>query len=196
MDFDDLFLKTHVSHHMEVLDEAATSFRSEHVYVIKARGRCRFFCRRFRWTGGDTIQEPDVVCDYDQWGHPRHRMHGPVIKEGDWFIWLIDLGQTLEVGKEDIVHLRHSLHSLNGTFEPFLNFGIGNGGVEHVTLAVTLPPAFIGKVSYSESTRPSGQITHSEILEPKRIQQSGGKLYEKICDLNGTETNMNLRLDW
>src|SRR5437867_4752734 len=114
------FAKVDVQHQLEVLDNNSTTFRSSHLFTVRAAVKSRFFERRYSWTGGDDTDSPEVVCDHDMWGHARHKVHGPVIREDKTRIVLLDLGRTLERGEEEQIHIIHSLRDLNGTFEPFM----------------------------------------------------------------------------
>jgi hypothetical protein len=195
VDFDHLFLKTQVSLSLEVLDDASTTFQSEHVYCIKAKGRCRFLSRSFTWTGGGNIDQPEVLCGHDQWGHSLHKVHGPILKEGKHSNVLIDLGKYLEEGEEEIVHLKYRLWNLNGTFEPFLSFSIREGGVEHVSLALILPDGMQKKVTYGEGDLQTGHVGFTTPLLPE-VQENKTLKYRKNWNLLGTEINRVLRIDW
>jgi len=119
-DFGHIFATPRVSNTLEILDDACTTFRSEHIISIRAQLRSRFFLRRFMWTGSDDDEPPDLETTHDVWGHPKHRIHGPIVREGRWRVIVVDLGSTFEVGDEDTLHFRHQLRDLNGEFEPFL----------------------------------------------------------------------------
>ncbi len=132
------------------MDEASTTFRSEHIFRVCAKEDSRFFTRKFSWTGsGSTLEPaPEIVTDYDIWGFPKLKIHGPMIVENQSRIVIVDLGKTLGPGQEETVHFKHQLKDLNGTFEPFLSVSSKQGPVEILKLQVSLPVSFVKSVYF------------------------------------------------
>jgi hypothetical protein len=164
-DLGDAFERTSIESSLEVLDNASTTFRSEHTFCIKARIAARFYQRKFAWTGSGASEEPppDLITDYDNWGFPRHRIHGPVIRENTSRIVLVDLGRTMSKGETDTVHFVHRLKDLNATFVPYLGIS-PRSGTNKISLKVVLPDALSGHVFFEERTTDTNTAIASEKL--------------------------------
>jgi hypothetical protein len=158
-----VFTRLEVDHCLEVLDDRATTFRTSHVHTIRAEMPSRFFVRRYTWTGTDDNDTAEVICEHDVWGHPRHRLHGPIIREGSTRIVLIDLGRTLSAGEIETVHIAHQLRDLAQTFTPMLGHTVKPGN-ERITLRVILPERQAERVTYRERMVDTDHDVHAEPL--------------------------------
>jgi hypothetical protein len=186
------FTKVRVDHEFEVLDDSSTTFRSQHNFLVRAELRGRFFQRRYQWTGSDEDERPTLETVYDMWGHPQHNIHGPVIREGRWRIILVDLGRTLEIGDQDVVHFHHRLRDLNGKFQPFL----GNSpkpGTKYITLKVILPLSLAHDVFYDERMLDTDNVIATKELQGVPVD---GKVQfvENIPD--PVQLNRGYRIRW
>lgn len=188
-----IFAKVSASHTLEVLDDSCTTFRSEHIFLIQAQLRSRFFNRRFSWTGSDDDEEPILETTYDKWGHPMHKIHGPVIREGPWRIVLVDLGRTLEVGEEDLLHFHHRLRDLNGKFEPYLEHS-PKPGTKKIVLKVILPESLAHDVVFDERMFDTDKVMHSEPLSGNSLDATR-KLFAREIP-NPVQLNRAYRIRW
>jgi hypothetical protein len=169
---------------------------TEHLYFLRAVGRSRFFARKFVWTGGDIGELPELMTPFDKWGYPTQRIHGPLIKDGQFHIMLIDLGRTIEVGEDVEVHFRHNLKNLNATFKPFFGHGLSLGGTEHISLGVVLPVKMQKKVTYNIYIKDSNEpLDTPEILHPIYVNSEYVK-YEKSIDTPPDQTNRMMKIEW
>lgn len=191
-DSEHIFAKVRVAHTLEVLDDSCTTFRSEHVFLLRAELRSRFFLRRYKWTGSDDDQEPELETTYDKWGHPTERIHGPVIREGQWRIVVVDLGRSLEVGEERTLHFRHRLKDLNGKFEPYLGHS-PKPGTQHISLKVILPPSMSREVVYDDRVLDTENVVEAQPLVGKPVD--GKVVFEKEIP-SPAQQNRGYRIRW
>jgi hypothetical protein len=187
------FTKVTASHEFEVLDDASTTFRSEHKFEIRAELRGRFFLRRYTWTGSEDEAPPILETPYDVWGHPLHRIHGPVIHEGVWRIVLVDLGRTFEVGDQDTVHFYHRLRDLNGKFEPYLGHD-PKPGTQHIRLFVILPDTLAHDVVFDERMLDTDNVIKQVPLLGKPID--GGRTSFETEVPDPITVNRGYRIRW
>jgi len=192
-DSDQIFTKEKVFHTLEVLDDACTTFRSEHVFSIRAELRSRFYNRRFQWTGSDDDEEPILQTTYDKWGYPLHRIHGPIIREGPWRIVVVDLGRTLEIGEEDILHFHHRLRDLNGKFEPYLSHA-PQPGTKNIILHVILPKSLAHDVVFDDRMLDTDKVIDSEGLTGEPLD-AARMLFAKEVP-NPAQLNRVYRIRW
>lgn len=192
-DSEHIFTKARVAHTLEVLDDSCTTFRSEHIFLIRAELRSRFFLRRFKWTGSDDEEEPELETTYDKWGHPTQRVHGPVIREGQWRIVVVDLGRALEIGEEDNLHFRHRLRDLNGKFEPFLGHS-PKPGTQHINLKVVLPESLSKDVIFDERMLDTDKVIDSVPLSGQSVDQNRFVFEKEIP--NPAQQNRAYRIRW
>ena len=189
------FVMPSVTHTFDVVDEASTTFRSEHVFNVKAAIRTRFFMRQFFWTGGGTTQEapPELVCDLDRWGFPKHKIHGPVIVESKSRTLLVDLGRTVEIEEFETIHFRHKLKDLAGSFEPHLAH-TPKAGTEIITLNVSLPASLAGKVYYEEVTVDTDSVIDGHQLQP--TLEEDGRAHFSMTVNDCKTANRQYRIVW
>jgi hypothetical protein len=187
------FTNVKVDSTLEVLDDKATTFRSFHSYTVRAELPGRFYVRTYVWTGTDHNDTSEVVSDHDIWGHPRHRCHGRVIREGSSRIVVVDLGRTLEPGEIEEIHIRHELRDLGGTFLPRLGH-VAKQGNEQVDLAVVLPARLADKAVFREFMNDTGHEIDMEHLTGV-VQDSGAIRFSKRLP-TPTHTNRTYRICW
>jgi hypothetical protein len=96
------------------------TFSTTHRYELEALMGGRFFERRYNWTGAGIEKTPIIESGRDVLGHAHHRLHGPVIYEGQWRILLVDLGRDVAPGERESVEIKHTFIDTAGTFQPFL----------------------------------------------------------------------------
>ena len=113
----------------------------KHEYVRRDLARlrydARFYERRFRWTGTtDHLIAPEVLSETDA---GRHRLHGPVVRENDDAVFIIDLGQTIAARRKVEIITKHNLLDEHGTFQPYLRHRVSSE-TANLTLRVILPP--------------------------------------------------------
>lgn len=163
-DLQGAFARPSVSHHFEVVDDASTTFRSEHIFRVKAQIQTRFFLRQYYWTGSGVDEpQPELVCAYDTWGFPKHKLHGPIIVEGSSRTVLVDLGETYDVGAEDTIHFQHRLKDLERRFQPHIGH-VPKPGTKEVSLSVTLPLSLAENVSLESISIDTRKVMDSERL--------------------------------
>lgn len=192
-DFGHIFTTPRVFHTLEILDDACTTFKSEHVILIRAQLRSRFFLRRFMWSGSDDDDAPELDTTFDMWGHPKHKVHGPLIREGRWRIVVVDLGGTFEVGDEDTLHFRHHLRDLTGRFEPFLGH-TPKLGTEYLKLQVVLPASVSQDVFFAERTSDTEMVTHTEPMSGELLDDGRTRFSKEIH--NPIQRNRGYRICW
>ena len=180
-------------HLLEVLDDNSTTFSSRHIITIRAEIPSRFFVRRYSWTGMDHADTHEIVCRHDLWGHPVHKVHGPVIREGVARILVVDLGRTLEIGELETVHIRHHHRDFGGTFEPFLA-ARARPGNQKLTLTVNLPKRLADKVTYRESMMDTNNDVDVEPLVGTESQV--GKVFFTRTIQPPAESNRRYSLCW
>lgn len=120
----------------EVVDDV------KHTYTRRDVARlvydARFYERRYRWTGSQTQAiEPEVLSSS---GNVHHKIHGPVLREGDDAVFLVDLGQTLAAKRKVEITTRHVLLDEGGTFQPYLRQRVSSA-IGSLTLRVKVPPS-------------------------------------------------------
>lgn len=192
-DFGHIFETPKVSHKLEILDDACTTFKSEHIISIRAVLRSRFFLRRFMWSGSDDDEAPDIETKCDIWGHPKHRIHGPLLREGRWRIVLVDLGRTFEVGEEDTLHFHHKLRDLNGRFEPFLGH-TPKLGTEHLKLEIILPASVSQNVAFAERMTDSGMVVDTQQMSGEPVGDGRFRFAKEVH--NPVQRNRSYRICW
>lgn len=168
-----------VHHSLEVLDDNSTTFRSDHSFTVEAEIPSRFFVRSYRWTGTDETDTPELDSAYDIWGHPVQRLHGPVIREGQTRIVLVDLGRTLQVGEIERIRIRHSLRDFGKSFQPRLGRQ-ARPGLQQLTLTVTLPAPLADNVIYQESEVDSRKVLETEILTGEATSDAKLRFHKSI----------------
>jgi len=183
-------------HHLEVVDRRSTTFRSEHTFRIQAEVESRFFVRDYYWTGSgvETEKPPEVVSEVDKWGLPFHRMHGPLLVEGNFRIMVVDLGRTLGVGEEETVGFRHQMKDLAGTFQPFFRIKPSTQVRDTLTLRLTLPDWQGLKCHYRKFTHDTEKVVDSEEVELEQDAAGRKTVYKQI--INPSEQNMGHVLEW
>lgn len=183
-------------HHLEVVDRRSSTFRSEHSFRIRANVESRFFVRDYFWTGSGVEREkpPEIVSEVDVWGMPMHRMHGPLLVEGNFRILVVDLGRTLGVGEEETVIFRHQMKDLDGTFKPFFRFKPSTQIRDSLDIRLTLPPWTGLKCFYRKFTHDTEKVVHSEEMP---LHENGfGKFSIHKQVVNPSERNMGHVLEW
>ena len=192
---DSTFTWLSVSHAFEVVDASSTTFRSEHIFRVRAEIDTRFFTRHYFWTGSGSVDEPEplLVCEDDVWGFPQHRVHGPVIIEGTSRILVIDLGRTLVAGQEEVIHFCHRLKDLNHTFDPYIGH-LSRPGMKKLDLSVALPEALSENVTFQERMLDTGSAIHVEQLHPMCIKNGTCKFDKQVTKL--ASENRGYRICW
>jgi hypothetical protein len=188
----DVFRHLDMRHCLEVLDERSTTFRSTHVFEVRATMRTRFYFRKFMWSGVDHADTTELITEHDQWGHPRHRTHGPVIREGASRISIVDLGRTLEEGDTERIQMRHHLRDLSGTFTPFLSHR-SRPHVAQVTLTVVLPISLAVAMTYRETMIDTDQDV--DVRPVVGVPEDGRVRFERTIPAPAP-TNRRYRLCW
>jgi hypothetical protein len=167
-------------HSLEVIDLASTTFRSEHKFEVKAVSPSRFFVRQWFWTGSGSVNEapPDLVTDYDQWGHPIQKIHGPIVVENESRIVVVDLGRIVQIGERVAVHFLHRLKDLDRTSRPFLSTVPKPRDMRQYKLRVVLPHEMATDVTFEEFDLSTNRATMVERLKPARTD-SGRAIFER-----------------
>lgn len=185
-----------VEHQLEVVDRSSTTFRSEHKFSIEATLPSRFFIRDFFWTGSGQEKEPvpEVVSEIDTWGFPIHRIHGPLVREGNSRILIVDLGRTIGIGEKELVHFRHRMKDLEGTFRPFFKVKPSSKIRDSLVLRVVLPEWEGLRVLYRRFTHDTEKVVETEEIKPTRNEN------EKLCFekqiFNPSVQSMGHKLEW
>jgi hypothetical protein len=114
------------------------------LYRLRYEGRCqvevpalRFFERSYRWTGLGRETEPTIL------GHNK-KLHGPVVRDDEWRLFIIDLGRTYLSGQPVKVGWEITAEEPTHTMTPWLQHFV-RASISELTLSVT-PPS-----SYSET---------------------------------------------
>ncbi|MBY3102240.1 hypothetical protein HFO69_31830 [Rhizobium laguerreae] len=183
-------------HHLEVVDRASMTFRSEHRFLLEATVPSRFFHHGYFWTGSGAEREtmPEVVSEIDDWGFPQHRIHGPLIVEGDARILVVDLGRTLSPGEQTTVHFRHRMKDLKNTFKPMLQVRPSSSVREEITLKVTLPNWSGLDVNFRQFTHDTEKVLVSRKVNPQESDAS--RLVFEVVIVNPNSGNLGHRLEW
>lgn len=190
------FLFCKVDHHLEVVDRASMTFRSEHKFLIQAKEPSRFLHRGYFWTGSGAEREPvpELVSEVDDWGFPRHRIHGPVIVEGNERTLVVDLGKILDVGEQTTVHFRHKMKDLKGTFQPMLQVSPSSQVRDQITLKVTIPNWRGLKVLFRQLVYDTEQEPVTSEVDPQEL--GGNRLtFEKVI-VSPSSEKMGYQLEW
>ncbi len=189
-----VFCKVH--HHLEVVDRASMTFRSEHKYLIEAAAPSRFLHHGYFWTGSGSEREipPELISEIDDWGFPKHRAHGPLIVEGDSRILVVDLGRKLDVGEQTTVHLLHKMKDLKGTFKPILRIRPSSLVRDEITLKVTLPNWSGLKMNFTSFTHDTENEVVPRTLTPLELE--GGKVVFEEVIVNPDSGNFGHKLEW
>lgn len=190
------FLFCKADHHLEVIDRASMTFRSEHSFLLEATVPSRFFHHDYFWTGSGAEREtlPDVVSEIDDWGFPQHRIHGPLIVEGNARILVVDLGRTLRPGEQTTVHFHHRMKDLRGTFKPMLQVRPSSQVRGEITLKLTVPNWRGLEVNFRQFTHDTEKILASHKVEPKELNDS--RLEFEATIVNPNSGNFGHRLEW
>jgi hypothetical protein len=191
-DFDHIFEAPKVCHTLEVMDERLTTFRSNHEITIKAVLRSRFYLRRFIWTGSEGDDVPELLSDFDHWGHPIQKVHGPVIKDGEWRLIVVDLGTTMEIGEVGVLKFKHHLRDLEGTFQRFLAHR-PKTGTQMVDLQVILPRSISASVT-GNCISDTGKVLYSKNLEP--VSEYAGKPVFRYVVAEEMQPNRKYQIAW
>ncbi|RWX40280.1 hypothetical protein EHH54_13165 [Rhizobium leguminosarum] len=190
------FLFCKVDHHLEVVDRASMTFRSEHKFLIEAKEPSRFLHRDYFWTGSGAEREtlPEVVSEVDDWGFPQHRIHGPLIVEGNARILVVDLGRTLTVGEQTTVHFLHKMKDLKSTFKPMLRVRPSSLVRDQITLKVTVPNWSGLEMHFRQFTHDTEKVLVSRKVEPQELE--GGRLAFEVVIVNPNGGNLGHKLEW
>lgn len=134
-----------ITHHYEVLDDASTTHRAEDTYWLRARSWFRFFEHRYRWTGSGVERPPRVLPSSDDVHSAYYRIHGPLIRDGENRIFLIDMARDVAPDEDVTVRFEQDLIDHHETFEPRLRKTIRTP-IDKLILQVLLPPALRANV--------------------------------------------------
>ncbi len=140
------------THRLRVVDMSGMTIRTWHRFELEAKLPTRFFERRSRWTGHGVEKPPNVSSVRSDMQTKRHRLHGPILREGEWRIMLIDLGRTLEKNDTETVAFSQLYIDAQGSFKPFLG-ATAKDGTRHLELVVELPLSYRGDV-YFDTRKP------------------------------------------
>lgn len=188
------FHRRSVEHALEIQDVSSRTIRSLHTWHLVSHRPSRFFERRYEWTGTGIEKDPLVLSGKDPLGHARHRLHGPVIRDGITRIYLVDLGRTCAIGEEELVQVEHLFVDVEGTFRPFLTHK-ANEGCEEIRLRVAMPLE-IATVVRSDMI-PNGSTTplSSDVMAPTAL---GGRmnLYEYTYHIRTPILGTTYRITW
>lgn len=193
------FSKVGVEHYFKVVDEDSTTFKSKHTFRIRANVPARFFYRQYFWTGVDVHEtpKPRILSEKDKWGHPLHRIHGPVICENQSRIVLVDLGRTMNVGQEDTVRFEHQFFDLESKFEPFFGQQVSSitEPPERIAITVDLPRRLARNVHFTEVYPDTRSEASSENLKP-RILPDGRHEFTKVISGDSVQPNRYYYIKW
>ena len=190
--FNSSFRRIKSEHKFEVVDEGSTTFRSEHHYLVEVIKPTRFFFRQFFWTGSDNSDETTILeTAIDQWGHPLHRLHGPIIRENRSRIVIVDLGRTLVQGHREEITFRHNLSDLKGTFEPRFSYTAKPNDGE-LSIRVLLPLSF-GQATFHLEAADTHRCLETDELIPQIIDKKKAKFEYNIPLV---EQNRRYTLSW
>ncbi len=137
---------------------------------------------------------PEVVSEIDDWGFPQHRIHGPLIVEGDARILVVDLGRTLSPGEQTTVHFRHRMKDLKNTFKPMLQVRPSSSVRDEITLKVTLPNWSGLDVNFRQFTHDTEKVLVSRKVNPQESDAS--RLVFEVVIVNPNSGNLGHRLEW
>lgn len=185
-----------VEHQLEIVDRGWTTFRSEHKFWLEAKQPTRFFVRDFFWTGSGAEKEPvpELVSEVDVWGFPHHRVHGPMLVEGESRVLVVDLGRTIGKGEVEVVHFRHRMKDLGGTFNPVLASLPATEIIKRLAIRLILPRGAPQKVMYYSVTHDTNKVVDSREVAAVTLED-GRLLFERIV-LNPKKKNLGHKLQW
>ncbi|WP_459975243.1 hypothetical protein [Nocardioides pyridinolyticus] len=146
--------------------------------VARLRYDARFYERRYRWTGSPTrVIEPEVLSSS---GAVRHKLHGPVLREGDDALFLVDLGQTLAANRKVEISTRNQLLDEGGTFQPYLRHRI-SASTGALTLRIRIPPeTFVNVSPFVMNANTSARHSIPKKLEIIEEEKSSGAFAFRI----------------
>ncbi len=188
------FVQVNVQHELQVYDRSLMTMRSEHILHLRARRPSRFFERTFSWSGTGIEKDPKVRSGKDALGHATHRLHGPLVRNGEERIYLIDLGRRLKPGEEEIVEVEQWFIDAGRTFQPFLGH-TARIGCEGIDLRVRLPDSLKAQV-HEERRRPGVHMPYRrEPLLPMDRPGNHGYHDYKV-NVSDPEPGVNMRIAW
>lgn len=183
-----------VEHQLEVVDLGWTTFRSEHKFWLEAKQPARFFVRDFFWTGSGAEKEPppELVTEVDVWGFPHHRVHGPMLVEGESRVLVVDLGRTIGKGEVEVVEFRHRMKDLGKTFNQVLSSESTSEIVKRLALRMILPRDASQRVRYLSVTTDTKKVIDSREVTAVPLED-GRMLFEAVI-LNPKKKNLGHKL--
>lgn len=185
-----------VEHQFEVADRGSTTFRSEHKFELEAIQATRFFIRNWFWTGSGAEKEPipEVLCEIDKWGFPRHRIHGPLVSENRSRIVVVDLGRTLAIGETDILHFQHKMKDLKGTFEPRFQISPTAEISDRIVMRLVVPDWKGLRVEFNKFSRVTKDVLATSISTPTKLLV-GRIHFEEVVD-GLADRDVGYRFEW
>ncbi|PDS43174.1 hypothetical protein CO662_20665 [Rhizobium anhuiense] len=185
-----------VEHQFEVVDRGSTTFRSEHKFDLEALQPSRFFIRNWFWTGSGAEKEPipEVLCEIDKWGFPKHRIHGPLVIQNRNRIVVVDLGRTLAVGETDVLHFRHKMKDLEGSFEPRFQISPTAEISERIVIRLVLPDWKGLRVEFKKFSMVTKDVLATSASTATR-SMAGRVNFEEVVD-GLADRDVGYRYEW
>jgi hypothetical protein len=180
---------------MLIVEPSSRTIRTWHEFKIRACRRERFFERQFTFSGGGIEKEPVITSGVDELGHARHKLHGPVIREGKERLMLVDLGRWLEPEEVEVVQIEHTFIDPEGRFEPFLGAFV-KPECQRISIEVLLPNIDHLAVR-AEECPPESALPRSRHVLGSRSEVVDGisyELFEKTWV--NPEAGTNVRISW
>lgn len=153
--------------------------------------KARFFEKRYTFTGAGIEKTPIIASGRDPLGHARHRLHGPVIYEGDRRILLVDLGRDVALGDRELLEIKQTFIDTTGTFEAFLGRIVPSAPQlvpEKLVLEVQLHRTMKRNVRW--------EVRRVEASTPSSSESLTGQDGRYIWNVPNIEQDHDYRIDW
>lgn len=189
------FRQVDVMHSLEFVDDSLLTIRHEAHYVLEATRPERFFRRRFTWTGGGIEKSPELKSGRDSSGYQRQRVHGPLIREGEERLLLIDLGREFETGESVELGLRQTFIDVDASMEPRLGYLVQEG-CNRVELRVAFPESLdvaVKRQTYDGSSTKPNEVA---FIDPVAEEKEGGVRATYIWPIESPIRGRRYRIVW
>lgn len=190
------FFRAEAEHQLEVVDRPHTVIRTRHKLLLQARRKSRFYVRTYTFTGSGIEKDPLILSGRDELGHATHRLHGPVLRDRDERLFLIDLGREYAAGEQVEVEFKQTFLNLDRTMSQFLGH-TAEQDCRRLNFRVLIPAEFRGSAVMLKAHH--SHMSQAEVrvpLEPEDFMGKYGETHLFSHEEHRPVAGYNYRIEW